>query len=95
MAQDFFFTVTHPFHPLTDRSFQLLAQRYAWSEWQVFFEDPTTTRVRFLPMAWTDLAAPDPFVLGARGRAILRLVDVQAVVHLLDDQRDRHQQEPE
>jgi hypothetical protein len=79
------FTVTHPFHPLTGQQFPLLAQRFAWGEPRVFFADPATGQVRSLPQAWTNLAAPDPFVQLAAGRAILRLVDLQALVRRLHE----------
>lgn len=51
----------------------------------MFFRDPATARVRSLPTLWTDLAPPDPFVLQAAGRAILRLSDLQALRRLLAD----------
>ncbi len=78
------FTVTHPFHPLSGRQFTLLAQRHTWGEPRVFFHDPATGLIRSLPIVWTDLAPPDPFVLLAAGRAILRLTDLQALMRLLD-----------
>lgn len=94
MDGDYFFTVTHPFHPLFGNRYRLLAQRSAWGELRLFFTDPQTNQVRSLPVAWTDLAPPDPFVRLAAGRAILRLVDVQAIVRLLDDYGDSHQEVP-
>jgi hypothetical protein len=54
----------------------------------VFFHDPATGWVRSLPTAWTDLAAPDPFVRLAAGRAILRFTDLQALARLLHDVED-------
>jgi hypothetical protein len=42
-----------------------------------------TGRLRSLPTAWTNLAPPDPFVVLAAGRAMLRLTDLQALAHLL------------
>jgi hypothetical protein len=54
----------------------------------VGFNDPLTGRVRSIPTAWTDLATVDPFVLQAKGRAILRLVDLQALVGFLETLAD-------
>jgi hypothetical protein len=54
----------------------------------VFFPDPLTGSVRSLPTAWTDLAPPDPFLALSAQRAILRLVDLQALVRLLQDTED-------
>ena len=79
------FTVTHPFHPLSGHQFPLLAQRLAWGEPRVFFHDPATGRLRSLPTAWTNLALPDPFVVLAAGRAILRFTDLQTLSRLLHD----------
>lgn len=36
-------------------------------------------RTRSVPLAWTDLAAADPFVTVAAGRAPFRLVDLIAL----------------
>jgi hypothetical protein len=82
---DLIFTVTHPFHPLAGQQFPLIAQRLAWGEPRVFFHDPTTGRLRSLPTAWTNLAPPDPFVVLAAGRAILRFTDLQMLIRLLHD----------
>ena len=76
--------MTHPFHPLCGQHFPLLCERWTWGEPRVFFQD-ATGRVRSLPTAWTDLAAPDPFVVTAAGRAWFRLEDLQALVTLLRD----------
>jgi hypothetical protein len=51
----------------------------------VFFHEPATGQLRSLPPAWTNLAPPDPFVVLAAGRAILRLTELQTLVHLLHD----------
>jgi len=85
---DGLFTITHPFHPLSGQQFPLLAQRVAWGEPRVFFHDPLTGSLRSLPTAWTDLAPPDPFVALSAGRAILRLIDLQALVRLVHNAED-------
>ncbi len=88
MDGDGLFTITHPFHPLSGQQFPLLAQRVAWGEPRVFFHDPLTGSLRSLPTAWTDLAPPDPFVALSAGRAILRLIDLQALVRLVHNAED-------
>lgn len=90
MDGDQIFIVTHPFHPQSGQHVPLLAVRFTWGERRVFFIDPSTNQVRSLPLAWTDLAPPDPFVELAAGRALLRLADVQAVVRLLYDWTHTH-----
>lgn len=87
--------MTHPFHPLSGQQFPLIAQRLAWGESRVFFHDPTTGRLRSLPTVWTDLAPPDPFVVLAVGRAILRLTDLQTLVRLLQHLADTLREVPQ
>ncbi len=41
----------------------------------MYYRDPTG-RMRFLPARWTSVAAPDPIVLMAAGRAYFRLEDL-------------------
>jgi Family of unknown function (DUF5372) len=40
-------------------------------------------RLRSLPSSWTDVAAADPFVVVAAGRALFRPSDLLAVVALM------------
>ena len=54
---------------------ELAAQAREWGEERVYYRDPTG-RMRFLPARWTSMAAPDPFVLIADGRAYFRLADL-------------------
>jgi uncharacterized protein DUF5372 len=61
----------------------LLAQRFAWGEERVFFPDPQTHEVRSLPLAWTSLALPDPFLVVAGGTTVLRFEDLQNLVQAL------------
>ena len=42
-------------------------------------------QLKSLPISWTSLAAPDPFVTMAAGRAAFRLTDLVALVHLIRD----------
>ena len=62
------FTITHPFHPICGQAFPLLTRHFAWGEERVFFPDPQTHEVRSLPLAWTSLAPPDPFLIVADGK---------------------------
>ena len=82
------FTITHPFHPLSGHTFPLLAQRFAWGEERVFFADPQTHEVRSLPLAWTSLALPDPFLVVAAEPTVLRLKDLQQLVQFLQAAAD-------
>ena len=51
----------------------------------MFFLDPLTQQVRSLPLAWTSLALPDPFVVVAHGKAVLRWSDLHQLVQFLSN----------
>jgi hypothetical protein len=53
----------------------LAAQNREFGEDRVFYPD-SDGHMRYLPARWTSLAAPDPFVIAARGRAYFRLEDL-------------------
>ena len=53
----------------------------------MFFADPQTHQVRSLPLAWTNLALPDPFVVVAAGKAVLRFSDVQQLTQFLKEKQ--------
>ena len=80
------FTILHPFHPLYGHTFPLLSQRLAWGEERIFFLDPPTQQVRSLPLAWTNLALPDPFLIVAAGNAVLRWKDLHQLAQFLRQQ---------
>jgi len=54
---------------------EVVAQGREWGEEGVYYRDQNG-RLRFLPARWTNLAAPDPFVLMASGRAYFRVEDL-------------------
>jgi Family of unknown function (DUF5372) len=87
------FTITHPFHPLCGQTFPLLSQRFAWGEERVFFLDQETHEVRSLPLAWTNLALPDPFLVVAGGKAVLRFSDLQQFAKFLREKQTHDQED--
>jgi hypothetical protein len=70
--------VVHPFHPLRGQAFELIVVLNHWSGDRVTYLGPEQ-RTRTLPVVWTDLAAVDPFVAVAAGRAPFRLADLLAL----------------
>ena len=74
--------MTHPFHPLYGRQFEILNYRHSWGEYRVTFYE-TADHVRILPVAWTNLAPPDPSVVLAAGRAAFRVADLLQLSHLI------------
>jgi hypothetical protein len=69
------FQVTHPFHPLSGKIFELVTCRHNWGEERVYFQDDAG-RLRSLPLAWTSPAPEDPFVSLAAGRSAFRVTDL-------------------
>jgi hypothetical protein len=69
------FCVTHPYHPLFERTLEMVTRSREYGEERVYYRDQNG-RMRFLPVRWTSLAAPDPFILAAAGRAYFRLEDL-------------------
>ena len=78
------FSVTHPYHPLFEHTLEVVAQSKEYGEERVYYRDQNG-RMRFLPVRWTSLAAPDPFVLTAAGRAYFRLEDL---IRLAEQRRE-------
>jgi hypothetical protein len=75
------FQVTHPFHPLLGREYDLIDYRHGWGEDRVFYVDETDT-VRSLPARWTSAVADDPFVVVSAGRSHFRVVDLVELAKL-------------
>jgi len=80
--------VTHPFHPLAGREYELAEHRRDWGEDRVCLHDGSGL-LFCLPAGWTDAAAPDPFVVIADGRCPFTTGDLLAVADLIDRSRGR------
>jgi hypothetical protein len=74
--------VTHPFHPWRGRQFEVFSVRQNWGEWRVMFFDEEQ-RFLALPVGWTSVAAPDPFVVVAGGRSRFRPEDLLRLARLI------------
>jgi hypothetical protein len=75
--------VTHPFHPLHGREFEVLECRSSWGENRVCFYDDTG-QLRRIPAVWTDLVGEDPFVVIAAGRSSFRVEDLVRLAQLVE-----------
>ena len=74
--------MTHPFHPLCGREFELVEYRCAWGEDRVYFLD-TSGQLERLPASWTDVVGEDPFAAVAAGRSPLRVEELLRLADLL------------
>ena len=76
------FRVTHPFHPLHGRTFQLVDCRQTWGEDRVYFYDDSGQLAR-LPLQWTDVVPDDPTTEVGAGRAHFRYDDLCRLADLV------------
>jgi hypothetical protein len=80
--------ITHPFHPLTGQSFELVSRSPHWGEERVIYRAADGT-LPSIAVALTDAAPPDAFCRVAAGRAAFRTVDLLALGALLNQIMER------
>ena len=83
------FRVTHPFHPLIGREYELTGFAHTWGEHRVFFREPGQARLRSLPATWTDVVAGDAFAVLSAGRSYFRPEDLLQLGLLLNQLKRR------
>lgn len=81
-----FFKVTHPFHPLFGKVFELVDRRRTWGEDRVYFHDAAGKLCR-MSAQWTSAAEVDLFVLTSAGRSSLRVSDLLELVRVVEQHR--------
>ena len=74
--------MTHPFHPLFGREYELIQYRHLWGEDRVVYVDEAV-KARCLPARWTSAVADDPTVVLSAGRAHFRVADLVELVKLV------------
>ena len=86
------FQVTHPFHPLSGKTYKAEMCHKAWGEERVYYQNEAGELVS-IPLAWTNLASQDPFVHFSEGRAAFRLSDLLEIARVLKTLRsgDMHE----
>jgi len=82
--------VTHPFHPLAGQDFEFVEHRLNWGEDRVYLR-AGGGELFCLPAAWTDVVAPDPFVVIAAGRCPFTADDLLAVADMAERLRLRRE----
>ncbi len=73
--------MTHPFHPLRGREFELIQRKLCWGIERVYYmgEDGVLAHI---PVGWTSVAVEDPFVEVAGGRSAFRVEDLLALADM-------------
>ena len=69
------FRITHRFHPLFGRGYDLIDYRHSWGEDRVVYVDEQGD-ARILPASWTSAATDDPFTVVSAGRSYWRVADL-------------------
>ena len=81
--------MTHPFHTLCGREYDLVTYRSNWGEDRAYFNDDQG-RLRSVPVDWTSLGSGDPFVVVSAGRAAFRVTDLLDLAILIDRLQEDH-----
>jgi hypothetical protein len=84
------FQVTHPYHPLFGREFELVIRRWNWGEDRVLFYNAEGHLVS-LPARWTSVFVPDPFVVVSAGRSLFRVDDLIRLAKLIQEWDQGHE----
>ena len=74
--------MTHPFHPLFGREYDLIQYRHFWGQDRVVYVDESG-EARSLPARWTSAVADDPLVVVSAGRSYYRVADLLELVRLV------------
>lgn len=74
------FRITHPFHPLFGKEYQVVDLRQGWGVNRVYYHEPVTGVLRSIPSSWTSVVAKDPFEETSKGRAYFRTKDLLELV---------------
>jgi hypothetical protein len=75
--------VIHPFHPLFGREFEVWYFRHNWGDERVNYYDDSGAEAS-IPIGFTDLRAPDPFVAISGDRSLFRVGDLLELVRLVE-----------
>jgi hypothetical protein len=82
------FRVIHPFHPLFGREFEVWYFRHNWGDERVNYFDDSGSEAS-IPVGFTDLRSPDPFVVISGNRSLFRVGDLLELVRLVEALRTK------
>lgn len=81
--------IIHPFHPLAGQEFEFVKRRKNWQVDRVYIYNSSGDLVS-LPAEWTDVVAPDPFVVVSQGRSPFHLESLARLADLVTSLRVDH-----
>ena len=76
--------ITHPFHPWAGQEFEFVKRRKNWRADRAYLVDAGGELVS-LPAEWTDVVAPDTFVVLSAGRSPFHVADLLELAHLVEE----------
>lgn len=74
--------MTHPFHPLVGQELEFVKRRKNWRVDRVYVYD-ANGELASLPAEWTDVVAPDPFIVVAAGRSPFHIANLAELADLV------------
>ena len=83
--------ITHPFHPLRGKQFELVEHKCIFAESYLFFYDPFGHLLQ-IPAVWTDFLKSDAFVEVAAARSALHadfLLELAELLEQVKEERSR------
>jgi len=81
------FRVIHPFHPLYRQQLDEVGRTRRWGDERVWFRSASGD-LRTIPLRFTSLAAPDPYVQWGGGRSCHRVAELIELRRLMDRLQD-------
>lgn len=87
------FKITHPFHPWSGQTFELITYLHTWGENRVYFQRQEVEHLVSVPASWTDVIPQDPVVRLAAGRSLFRVPDLLELVQIVEEFRRKHVKE--
>jgi hypothetical protein len=81
------FRVIHPFHPLYHQQLDEVGRTRRWGDERVWFRT-SSGDLRTIPLRFTSLAAPDPYVQWGGGKSCHRVAELIELRCLMDGLRD-------
>jgi hypothetical protein len=80
------FEVIHPFHPLYRQQLDEVGRTRRWGDERVWFRTASGD-LRAIPLRFTNLAAPDPYMQWGGGKSCHRVADLIELRRLMDSLR--------
>ncbi|HXJ41345.1 MAG TPA: DUF5372 family protein [Bryobacteraceae bacterium] len=77
----------HPFHPLYQQELDEVGRTRQWGDERVWFRTASGD-MRTIPLRFTSLAAPDPYLLWGGGKSWHRVAELVELRRLMDGLRE-------